>query len=173
MTLPLWGLIAVLVALAVLLAMGRPVLFRQKRAGLHGGEFEIVKFRTMRLGDAPDEERLTPLGRFLRKTSLDELPELWLVLAGRMSLVGPRPLPVRYLPRYTRLQMRRHDVLPGITGLAQIKGRNTLAWQDRFRLDLWYVRHRSTCLDLAILAKTAGAVAFARGAAATDKEFTA
>lgn len=156
-------LLPVLVVLAVLVLtrLGRPVLFRQERAGLRGKPFFILKFRTMT--DArdtqgqplSDAERLTPFGRFLRGTSLDELPELWNVLRGDMSLVGPRPLPVRYLPRYSPEQARRHDVLPGITGWAQINGRNAQTWQRRFELDLWYVEHRSLVLDVKILFMTA------------------
>ena len=152
--------------LAVRISMGRPVFFRQTRAGLGGRLFEIVKLRTMRQGDAPDAERLTPIGRFLRKTSLDELPELLLVLKGDMSLVGPRPLPARYLARYSKTELRRHDVPPGITGLAQTAGRNFLSWKDRFRLDLWYTVHAGPLLDLAILARTVAVVALARGVSA-------
>lgn len=137
--------------------LGSPVLFRQIRPGLHGRPFEMIKFRTMR--DAldsdgrpfPDEERMTPLGRLLRSTSLDELPELWNVLKGDMSLVGPRPLLMEYLPLYTPEQARRHEVRPGITGWAQINGRNAIAWEDKFELDAWYVDHRTIWLDLKIL----------------------
>ena len=153
-TAPLWLLACVAVALAVLLALGRPVLFRQERAGLNGRPFALVKFRTMRIGDGADAERLTRFGRLLRATSLDELPELFNVLRGEMSLVGPRPLPVRYLPRYTSEQMRRHDVLPGITGWAQVNGRNALDWETRFRYDLEYVARRSLAFDVKILALT-------------------
>ncbi|MEJ5241033.1 MAG: sugar transferase [Anaerolineales bacterium] len=149
-----------LIALLVYLFHGRPVLFRQLRAGYRGEPFWIYKFRTM--SDArdaqgnllPDEQRLTPLGRFLRATSLDELPELFLVLSGKMSLVGPRPLFLHYLERYTPEQARRHEVLPGITGWAQINGRNALTWEEKFRLDVWYVDHRSFWLDLKILLLT-------------------
>ncbi len=151
----------VLVALMVLWRLGSPVFFRQERAGLSGKPFAILKFRTM--SDAcdaagqplPDAERLTPLGRFLRTTSLDELPELWNVLCGQMSLVGPRPLPVRYLPRYSPQQARRHEVPPGITGWAQVNGRNAQTWERRFELDLWYVENRSFALDIKILFLTA------------------
>lgn len=137
--------------------LGRPVFFRQRRPGYRGQPFEIYKLRTMSdVRDAygnllPDEERLTRLGRFLRMTSLDELPELLNVLRGEMSLVGPRPLLMQYLERYTPEQARRHEVLPGMTGWAQINGRNTLTWEDKFRLDVWYVDHRSLALDLKIL----------------------
>jgi len=158
------------VELAVRSHLGVPVLFRQERAGKNGRPFHIVKFRTMTEGrDARgqllrDAERLTPLGRFLRSSSLDELPELWNVLKGEMSLVGPRPLPVRYLPRYSPAQARRHTVTPGITGWAQINGRNAQTWEERFELDLWYVDNRSLMLDLRILALTARAVFAGRGA---------
>lgn len=155
-SLPLQALVAVLVRVR----MGPPVLFRQRRPGLHGRLFEMVKFRTM--VDAPDgenhprddAERLTPLGEFLRATSLDELPTLWNVVRGDMSLVGPRPLLVAYLDRYTPEQARRHDVRPGITGLAQVSGRNALTWEEKFRLDVEYVERRSLALDLAILGRT-------------------
>jgi lipopolysaccharide/colanic/teichoic acid biosynthesis glycosyltransferase len=148
-------------ALAVAVSMGRPVVFRQRRPGLRGRPFEVVKFRTMRdAHDAsgvalPDADRLTAVGQFLRSTSLDELPQLWNVLRGELSLVGPRPLLMQYLPRYDREQARRHDVLPGITGWAQIHGRNDVDWDARFRLDVWYVDHWSLLLDLKILALTA------------------
>jgi lipopolysaccharide/colanic/teichoic acid biosynthesis glycosyltransferase len=147
-------------AAAVALSMGRPVVFRQHRPGLHGRPFEIAKFRTMRdVHDAngaplPDAERLTAVGRFLRSTSLDELPQLWNVVRGELSLVGPRPLMMQYLTRYDREQARRHDVLPGITGWAQIHGRNAVDWDARFRLDVWYVDHWSLLLDLKILTLT-------------------
>lgn len=148
------------VALAVRIWLGAPVLFRQQRAGLRGRPFTIFKFRTMTnardgYGEMlPDENRLTRLGVFLRSTSLDELPELVNVLRGEMSLVGPRPLPARYLPRYTPEQARRHDVKPGITGWAQIHGRNAMSWDDKFALDLWYVEHESLALDIRIMAQT-------------------
>ena len=161
-TLPLWGAALLVVAVAVRLAMGRPVFFRQRRAGLGGREFSIVKFRTMRDGEGSDAERLTRFGRFLRATSLDELPELWNVLRGEMSLVGPRPLPVRYLPRYTPEQARRHETLPGITGWAQVHGRNSLDWETKFRYDVEYVDRRSLLLDMRILAMTFVQVIFPR-----------
>ena len=148
------------VALAVRTRLGHPVLFRQTRPGLHGRPFEMVKFRTMTdargPGGAllPDADRLPPFGRWLRSTSLDELPELWNVLRGEMSLVGPRPLLTRYLDRYTPEQARRHEVRPGITGLAQTSGRNALSWPDRFALDVRYVDTVSLGLDLRILART-------------------
>jgi lipopolysaccharide/colanic/teichoic acid biosynthesis glycosyltransferase len=147
-------------ALAVRATMGRPIFFRQVRPGQGGKLFEVFKFRTMleaRGSDGqplPDAQRLTRTGRFLRATSLDELPQLWNVLRGDMSLVGPRPLLVEYLPRYSAEQARRHDVLPGITGWAQVNGRNALDWDERFRLDVWYVDHWSVALDLKILALT-------------------
>lgn len=149
-----------LLALAVLITLGRPVLFRQARPGLNGEPFTIFKFRTMRPAKdgeqhpEDDERRLTRFGRFMRSFSLDELPELFNVLRGEMSLVGPRPLLMRYLDRYSAEQMRRHDVLPGITGWAQVKGRNVLAWADKFQLDLWYVDNWSLALDIKILAIT-------------------
>ena len=133
---------------------GRPIFFCQTRAGRGGQPFQIIKFRTMRSGSGSDAERLTRWGHFLRSTSLDELPELWNVLKGEMSLVGPRPLPVHYLPRYSPEQARRHDVRPGITGWAQVNGRNGLSWQRQFELDLWYVAHHSLLLDLKILGLT-------------------
>jgi Sugar transferases involved in lipopolysaccharide synthesis len=149
-----------LIALAVWRMMGRPVLFRHVRPGLHGKPFVMYKFRTMRdLRDAagelpPDETRLTPFGRWLRATSLDELPELLNVLRGEMSLVGPRPLLMEYLERYTPEQARRHEVKPGITGWAQIHGRNNLSWDERFKLDVWYVDNWSLWLDVKILWRT-------------------
>jgi sugar transferase EpsL len=149
-----------LIALAVRISDGRPILFRQPRPGLFGRIFTNLKFRSMRdLRDAqghvlPDSQRISALGHFLRSTSLDELPELLNVLRGEMSLVGPRPLLVAYLERYTPDQARRHQVLPGITGWAQINGRNALTWEDKFRMDVWYVDHWSLRLDIKILALT-------------------
>lgn len=137
--------------------LGSPVLFTQVRPGLHGKPFRMVKFRTMTdARDASgallsDAQRLTPFGRFLRASSLDELPELWNVLRGEMSLVGPRPLLMEYLPLYSPEQARRHDVRPGITGWAQVNGRNAISWADKFALDVWYVDHRSLWLDVRIL----------------------
>ena len=137
--------------------LGSPVLFTQVRPGLHGKPFRMVKFRSMRdARDAsgallPDAERLTPFGRFLRSSSLDELPELWNVLRGEMSLVGPRPLLMEYLPLYSPEQSRRHEVRPGITGWAQVNGRNAISWPDKFTLDVWYVDNRSLWLDVRIL----------------------
>jgi len=141
-------------ALCQLCFLGRPVLFFQERAGRGGQPFDIVKFRSMRPGTGNDAARLTRWGQFLRSTSLDELPELWNVLRGEMSLVGPRPLPVAYLPRYNTAQARRHDVRPGITGWAQVNGRNGLSWERQFELDLWYVQNHSFLLDLKILSFT-------------------
>lgn len=146
-----------LLALLIRHKLGRPVLFRQIRPGLRGAPFVMVKFRTMTdEKDAsgsllPDAQRLTPFGRFLRSSSLDELPELWNVLHGEMSLVGPRPLLMEYLPLYSPEQARRHEVRPGITGWAQINGRNAIGWADKFALDVWYVEHRSLWLDVRIL----------------------
>lgn len=152
--------VALFVALVVRLKLGSPVLFRQPRPGLDGQPFEMLKFRTMTdARDAsgrllPDAERLTTAGRLLRASSLDELPELINVLKGEMSLVGPRPLLVRYLERYTPEQMRRHEVRPGITGWAQVNGRNSLSWEEKFALDIYYVDHCSLWLDLKILLLT-------------------
>ena len=140
--------------------MGSPVLFRQVRPGLHGKPFEMVKFRTMKdatdkEGNAlPNSERLTEFGKKLRASSLDELPELWNVLKGDMSLVGPRPLLIEYLPLYNAEQAKRHNVRPGVTGYAQVNGRNSLSWEDKFKLDTWYVEHQSFWLDMKILLKT-------------------
>jgi len=145
----------------VLVAHGRPVLFRQPRPGRDGVVFELVKFRTMRHPDVThvtDADRLTPVGRFLRSTSLDELPTLWNVLKGDMSLVGPRPLLVEYLPRYSPEQARRHEVRPGVTGLAQVSGRNGLSWEEKFALGVEYVERRSLRLDLEILLRTVRSV---------------
>ena len=161
-----------LLALLVRVKLGSPVLFRQERPGLGGRGFTILKFRTM--ADArdesgalrPDADRLTPFGRFLRSSSLDELPELINVLKGEMSLVGPRPLLVCYLVRYSAEQARRHGVRPGITGWAQVGGRNALGWDDRLARDVWYVDHVGLALDLSILWKTAGAVVSRRGVSA-------
>jgi sugar transferase EpsL len=170
-----------LVAVAVALRLGRPILFRQVRPGLHGEPFTIYKFRTMRdARDAtgqplPDAARLTPFGHFLRSTSLDELPGLVNVLRGEMSLVGPRPLLMQYLDRYTPAQARRHEVRPGLTGWAQVHGRNALSWEERFALDVWYVDHRSLALDLRILLLTVARVLRRDGIAqpgqATMQEF--
>jgi lipopolysaccharide/colanic/teichoic acid biosynthesis glycosyltransferase len=148
------------IAVAVRMCLGKPVLFTQLRPGRHGIPFRLIKFRTMREAvDAggsplPDEERLTRLGHILRAASLDELPEFWNVLRGDMSLVGPRPLLMEYLPLYTPEQARRHEVRPGITGWAQINGRNSLSWEEKFELDVWYVDHASFWLDLKIVALT-------------------
>ena len=155
-------------ALVVLVVEGRPVFFRQERAGKGGKPFRMLKIRTMRNGEGTDEERLTRLGRFLRASSLDELPELLHVLAGTMSLVGPRPLPTRYLPRYSPEQARRHEVRPGITGWAQVHGRNQVSWEDKFAYDVWYVDHRSLLLDVKILFMTVLPVLFARGIASSE-----
>lgn len=155
--------------------LGSPCLFRQVRPGLGGRPFTMFKFRTMRdAQDAagrplPDAERLTPFGRFLRASSLDELPELWNVLRGEMSLVGPRPLLIDYLPLYTAEQARRHEVRPGITGWAQINGRNAQSWGERFRLDVWYVDHQSFFLDLKILFLTVKKVLVREGISAAGE----
>lgn len=155
LTIPMLGL-----SLLIRSRLGSPVLFKQVRPGLHGKPFVMVKFRTMTdQRDSqglllPDAQRLTAFGRFLRSTSLDELPELWNVLRGEMSLVGPRPLLMEYLALYTQEQARRHEVRPGITGWAQVNGRNALSWEDRFKADVWYVDNQSLILDLRILWRT-------------------
>ena len=138
--------------------LGHPIFFRQTRAGRDGRAFKILKFRSMHNCQGSDEERLIAWGQFLRSTSIDELPELWNVLKGEMSLVGPRPLPTIYLERYSPEQARRHEVLPGITGWAQVNGRNGLSWKEQFELDLWYVENRSFLLDLKILCLTISTV---------------
>jgi len=159
------------VALLVRIRLGSPVLFRQDRAGLDGLTFTLTKFRTMtdeRGPDGellPDEDRLTPFGALLRSTSLDELPELVHVVRGDMSLVGPRPLPTAYLPRYSSRQARRHEVRPGITGWAQVNGRNAAGWAERLEMDVWYVENRSLALDLRILWRTLRVVASREGVA--------
>ncbi len=176
----LFGLVVLSPVLAILAwqirkKLGSPVLFRQTRPGLHGQPFQMVKFRTMR--DAigpdgqplPDSERMTPFGSFLRSASLDELPELWNVLKGDMSLVGPRPLLMEYLPLYSPEQARRHEVRPGVTGWAQINGRNALSWEEKFRLDVWYVDNQSFWLDLKILALTVKKVFVREGISAAGE----
>jgi len=155
--------VAATTALAIRSRLGSPVLFKQTRPGLHGEPFEMVKFRTMvdidpALGPADDASRMTPLGRWLRATSIDELPTLWNVVRGDLSLVGPRPLLMRYLERYSPEEARRHEVRPGLTGLAQISGRNGLSWADKFRLDLHYVDHHTFVGDLKIIRDTVRAV---------------
>jgi lipopolysaccharide/colanic/teichoic acid biosynthesis glycosyltransferase len=171
------GLVVITPALLVIAIfirwkLGAPVLFQQTRPGLNGLPFEMVKFRTMREAEGPDgrplpdAERLTPLGRTLRSTSLDELPELWNVLKGDMSLVGPRPLLMEYLPLYTPEQARRHEVRPGITGWAQVNGRNALSWEEKFALDIWYVNNWSFWLDMRILLLTLRKVALREGISA-------
>ncbi|WP_461393249.1 sugar transferase [Deferrisoma sp.] len=155
--------------------LGTPVFFRQVRPGMHGRPFVMYKFRTMtdaRGPDGellPDAERLTPFGRWLRSTSLDELPELFNVLKGEMSLVGPRPLLMEYLPLYTPEQARRHEVKPGITGWAQVNGRNALTWEEKFRLDVWYVDNQSLWLDLKILLLTLKKVLLREGISAAGE----
>lgn len=175
---------AALVALSPVLAvtaykvkknLGSPVLFKQTRPGLDGKPFEMIKFRTMK--DAtdkqgnllPDSERLTPFGQKLRSTSLDELPELWNVLKGDMSLVGPRPLLIEYLPLYNTEQARRHNVRPGVTGYAQVNGRNAISWEEKFKLDTWYVDNQSLWLDIKILAKTVKQVLIKDGISAAGE----
>ena len=149
--------IILLVAFSIRLKLGGPIFFYQQRPGLNGNLFQMIKFRTMLdISGAdgnylPDSDRLTPFGKFLRSTSLDELPELWNVLKGEMSLVGPRPLLVEYLPLYNKQQSHRHDVKPGITGWAQVNGRNAISWEQKFELDIWYVENHNMLLDLKIL----------------------
>lgn len=159
------------VAAVVRADLGAPVLFRQPRPGKDGRVFELIKFRTMRAGEGTDAERLTRVGRALRATSLDELPTFWNVIKGDMSLVGPRPLLVEYLERYTPEQARRHEVRPGVTGLAQVSGRNGLSWDDKLALDVYYVDHRSFALDVSILWRTLGKV-FRREGIAADGQAT-
>jgi lipopolysaccharide/colanic/teichoic acid biosynthesis glycosyltransferase len=167
-------LVPILVVLGLFVSwrMGSPVLFRQRRPGIDGRTFTLLKLRTMkdiRNNEGlvlPDDERLTRFGRFLRRTSLDELPELFCVLTGEMSLVGPRPLLMEYLERYTEKQARRHEVKPGITGWAQVNGRNALSWEEKFDLDVWYVDNLSFWLDMKILAMTAWQVVAGKGISA-------
>lgn len=153
----LLSLVIIATALLIRIKLGAPVLFCQTRPGLNGKPFEMIKFRTMldatdKNGNLlPDDQRMTPFGSFLRATSLDELPELWNVLKGDMSLVGPRPLLMEYLPLYSKEQYRRHEVRPGVTGWAQVNGRNAISWEDKFRLDVWYVDNQSLWLDVKIL----------------------
>lgn len=160
------------IAILVRIKLGRPVVFSQVRPGRHGKPFRMVKFRTMldavdaRGNPLPDSERMTAFGDVLRSTSLDELPELFNVLRGEMSLVGPRPLLMQYLPLYTAAQARRHDVRPGLTGWAQVNGRNSLSWEDRFALDVWYVDHRTLMLDVRILWLTVRKVLLKEGISA-------
>lgn len=174
------GLMALAIPLLVLTylvrqKLGTPVLFRQTRPGLHGKPFQMVKFRTMTDDRGPDGQllpdavRLTPFGRFLRASSLDELPELWNVLKGDMSLVGPRPLLMEYLPLYSPEQARRHEVRPGITGWAQVNGRNALSWEEKFKLDVWYVDNQSLWLDIKILWLTVRKVLVREGISAAGE----
>lgn len=171
---PVWIPLMLVLAVVVRLSMGPPVFFRQLRPGLGGGSFSLLKFRTMlEKRDSkgqmlPDDQRMTSFGRWLRSTSLDELPELLNVLRGEMSLVGPRPLLVQYLERYTPEQSRRHEVLPGITGWAQINGRNAISWEEKFTLDVWYVDNRSLWLDVKILLMTLMKVFLRHGINAAD-----
>ncbi len=166
-----------IVALLIRSRLGSPILFRQVRPGLHGRPFQMIKFRTMRdAADSngqplPDADRLTPFGRWLRSTSLDELPELWNVLKGDMSLVGPRPLLMEYLPLYSPEQARRHELRPGITGWAQVNGRNAISWEEKFALDVWYVDNHNVWLDIKILYLTIRKV-FARDGISADGEAT-
>ncbi|WP_296427058.1 sugar transferase, partial [Yoonia sp.] len=174
--------VLIIVATAIAITMGRPVLFRQTRSGKAGRPFDMIKFRSMQntLDAAgqplPDAARITRLGRFLRASSLDELPELWNVVKGDMSLVGPRPLLMEYLPLYSTTQARRSEVRPGITGWAQVNGRNALGWEQKFALDVWYVDHWTLMLDLKIIVMTIGKVLMSDGITAkgeaTMQKFT-
>lgn len=169
--------VVILVSILVGVKLGSPILFTQARPGLNGEIFNMMKFRTMldatdkNGNQLPDEQRVTPIGGFLRSTSLDELPGLWNVLKGDMSLVGPRPLLVQYLPLYNNEQARRHEVRPGITGWAQVNGRNTISWEDKFQLDVWYVDNQSFWLDIKILFLTVKKV-FIREGISADGEAT-
>lgn len=173
--------VLLVIAVLVRVTLGSPVFYRQQRPGRYGEPFMILKFRSMRPASDPgaelasDAERLTRFGRFLRSASLDELPELWNVLRGELSLIGPRPLLMQYLPRYSPEQARRHDVLPGITGLVAVNGRNALSWERKFELDIWYVDHWSFWLDLKILVSTLLVVVTRKGISfvgeATNVEF--
>lgn len=157
------------IAATIRIKMGPPVLFRQTRPGRRGEPFEILKFRTMADGDGPDAARLTPFGRRLRETSLDELPELINIARGEMSFVGPRPLLMEYLPRYSPEQARRHEVRPGLTGWAQINGRNALTWPEKFALDVWYVDNRTILLDVWILMVTVARIVQREGISETGE----
>jgi lipopolysaccharide/colanic/teichoic acid biosynthesis glycosyltransferase len=171
-TLPIVMPLGLVLSAAIALTLGRPVIFTQERIGLDDRPFRLRKFRTMRLrsgrGGPEDDDanRMTSFGSWLRAASLDELPTLWNVIRGDMSLVGPRPLLPEYLPLYSPTQRRRHEVKPGVTGWAQVNGRNTVSWDERFALDVWYVDHRSTALDLKILAKTLATVLSRQGVSA-------
>lgn len=165
---PLWLPLLLISSLLVRIRLGSPVLFRQRRVGKGNRVFTILKLRTMVDGEGSDEERITPLGIFLRKTSLDELPQVINVLRGEMSIVGPRPLLEEYLPRYNEEQARRHNVRPGITGWAQVNGRNAITWEERFKLDIWYVDNASIWLDLKIVLKTFASVINGKGATTED-----
>jgi lipopolysaccharide/colanic/teichoic acid biosynthesis glycosyltransferase len=176
------GVILITLGILVRINLGAPVFFKQKRAGKDGRQFEMIKFRTMRESydsngvPLPDAQRMTSFGNFLRSSSLDELPELWNVLKGEMSLVGPRPLLMQYLPLYSKEQARRHEVKPGITGWAQVNGRNNIGWDEKFALDVWYVDNRSSFLDVKILWLTIKKVLIRDGISsegnATMSEFT-
>ena len=146
--------VLVLLILAQIILMGRPLFFRQPRTGLNGQTFVLIKFRTMLLGHQEEQLRLTKWGRLLRSTSLDELPELWNILKGDMHLIGPRPLPCHYIERYSPQQAMRHTIKPGMTGWAQVNGRNCISWERQFELDLWYIQNRNVLIDALILLKT-------------------
>jgi lipopolysaccharide/colanic/teichoic acid biosynthesis glycosyltransferase len=167
--------ILIILALLIRIKLGTPIFFKQTRPGLYAQPFQLIKFRSMRnthdtSGELlPDSERLTTFGKWIRSTSLDELPELWNVLKGDMSLVGPRPLLMEYLTRYSPEQARRQEVKPGITGWAQVNGRNAISWEEKFRMDVWYVDHQSFCLDVKILFLTVQSVITRRGITSEGK----
>jgi len=169
--LPLWLPLVGVVAFLVRLRMGAPVFFVQERPGYRERPFNLVKFRTMSVGDSlPDEQRLSAFGQWLRRTSLDELPEIWNIVKGEMSFVGPRPLLKKYLPLYSPTQRRRHRVPPGLTGWAQVNGRNLVDWERRFALDVWYAENRTLWLDIKILFKTMGCVISQQGIAGNNSK---
>ena len=172
---PFCLLLCAIIAVVIRLALGSPVLFIQERPGRGGRIFKLVKFRTMKTGEERDAERMTRLGKFLRATSLDELPEVWNIFRGDMSWIGPRPLLVRYLLLYTPVQARRHEVRPGLSGWAQVHGRNLLSWEERFELDVWYVDHATFWLDARVVVMTLANIVRRKGVAAegqaTMREF--
>lgn len=169
-TAPVWLLLGGVVSILVMADLGKPIFFRQQRAGKGGKAFWIYKFRTMRKGEGSDEERLTRMGRILRKTSMDEIPQMLNILRGDMSLVGPRPLLLEYLAVYTKEQARRHEVRPGITGWAQVNGRNEITWEKKFKLDVWYVDNQTIWVDFVILVKTMLCVFARKGITPVGKE---
>ncbi len=171
-TLILLSPVLLILSVLVFICLGKPILFLQTRPGVRGKLFSVYKFRSMKAGAGDDSVRLTAFGKLLRRTSLDELPQLWNVLCGDMSLVGPRPLLEQYLPLYNDRQAKRHDVRPGITGWSQVNGRNLPSWEDRLEMDVWYVEHQSLGLDCLIILKTVGKV-FAGSGVSADGQTTA